>query len=146
LPKHKTPQGRKKNEMATLDKKSILEAQDITKELVSVPEWGGDVWVKSLTGAERDQFEASIVQMKGSNMNFNMSNIRAKLASLSLCDDKGVRLFTSDAEVKLLSGKSSQALQRVFKVAQKLSGIGEEEIQELTKGLEENPLGGSVSD
>ena len=34
-----------------LDKKSILLADDVVKELVSVPEWGGDVWVRGMTGA-----------------------------------------------------------------------------------------------
>lgn len=127
-----------------LDKKSILLADDVVKELVSVPEWGGDVWVRGMTGASRDKFEASIVQTRGKDQSLNMVNIRAKLASMTICDEAGQRLF-SDADIAELSNKSAAALQRIFAVAQRLSGIGEEDVKELAEGLKENPLEGSAS-
>lgn len=133
--------------MSTLTRDQILQANDLAKELVPVPEWGGDVWVRGMTGAERDKFEASIVQQKGqrnSSFNLVMTDIRAKLASATICDESGIRLF-SEADVKKLSEKSAVALQRVFVVAQKLSGIGEKDVEELAKGLQENPLEDSVS-
>ena len=127
-----------------LDKKAILLADDVVKELVSVPEWGGDVWVRGMTGASRDKFEASIVQTRGKDQSLNMVNIRAKLASMTICDEAGQRLF-SDADIAELSNKSAAALQRIFAVAQRLSGIGEEDVKELAEGLKENPLEGSAS-
>ena len=127
-----------------LDKKSILLADDVVKELVSVPEWGGDVWVRGMTGASRDKFEASIVQTRGKDQSLNMVNIRAKLASMTICDEKGNRIF-SEADVKDLSNKSAHALQRIFVVAQKLSGIGDDDVKELAEGLQENPLDDSAS-
>ena len=123
----------------TLKRDDILKVQDIKIEKVHVPEWGGDVYVKGMTGAERDGFEASVVNMRGKGTNVDMSNIRAKLATQTLCDENGERLFT-DIDVKALGKKSASALQRVFEVAQKLSGIGDDAIQELTEGLQENPL------
>ena len=41
-----------------LDRDAIL-AQPVVlpRELVDVPEWGGDVWVRMLTASERDQLE-----------------------------------------------------------------------------------------
>ena len=127
-----------------LDKNAILKADDLKKELVNVPEWGGDVYVRGMTGADRDKFEASIVQTRGKDQTLNMVNIRAKLASMTICDEKGNRIF-SEADVKELSGKSAHALQRIFVVAQKLSGIGDEDVKELAEGLQENPLDDSVS-
>lgn len=129
----------------TLNKQDILEADDIVKELVEVKEWGGEVWVRGMNGAERDKFEASIVQTRGKDTTVNMVNIRAKLASMTICDEKGNRLF-SDADIVKLSTKSAHALQRVFAVAQKLSGIGEDDVKELAEGLQENPLEDSASD
>ena len=123
----------------TLKRDDILKVQDIKVEKVSVPEWGGDVYVKGMTGTERDSFEASIVNMRGKGTNVDMSNVRAKLAAQTLCDESGEKLFT-DADIKALGKKSASALQRVFEVAQKLSGIGDDAIQELTEGLQENPL------
>ena len=129
-----------------LTREDILKAVDIEIEEVHVPEWfDGYVFVKGLTGTERDSFEMSIVKQRGKSASVNMSNIRAKLAALTLCDKEGVRLFT-EADVKALGKKSATALQRVFDVAQKLSGIGEDDIDELAEELEENPLEGSASD
>lgn len=128
-----------------LTKDDILKADDIHKELVSVPEWGGDVYVRGMTGAERDKFEAGIVQMRGTERTLNMSNIRAKMASLTICDEQGKRLF-NDADIAKLAEKSANALQRVFQVAQKLSGIGDADVKELAEGLRENPTEDSASD
>jgi hypothetical protein len=129
----------------SLTKQNILDAQDLKTETVAVPEWGGEVIVRGMTGAERDRFEASIVQTKGKDQTLNMVNIRAKLASLTICDEDGKRLFT-EADIAKLSGKSASALQRIFAVAQKLSGIGEADVKELAESLQENPLEDSVSD
>jgi len=131
--------------MNILSRDDILKAEDIKVELVEVPEWGGSVHVKGMTGAERDQFESSIVQQRGKNHSVNMVNIRAKLASQTICDESGKRLFT-DADVKALGAKSAVALQRVFDIAQRLSGITSEDVDELAKELDENPFDGSVSD
>ena len=45
----------------TLTKDQILEANDLQSESVTVPEWGGDVLVRTMTGADRDAFEASMI-------------------------------------------------------------------------------------
>ena len=43
-----------------LNREAILSSVDLPKELVSVPEWGGDLYVRTLNGTERDAFEASM--------------------------------------------------------------------------------------
>jgi len=121
--------------MATLNRDDILKAEDIGRELVPVPEWGGDVYVKGMTGSERDKFESSIVEQRGKKQSINMTNVRAKLASLTICDEQGKRLFT-EADIAKLSEKSASALQRVFAIAQRLSGIGDADVEELTEGLD----------
>lgn len=131
--------------MAILNKKQILEAPDIKTELVPVPEWGGEVYVKGMSGAERDQFEGSLIQQRGKAQRMNLENIRAKLASLTICDKDGKRLF-SEADVKALSEKSAGALQRIFTVAQKLSGISDSDVDELVEGLKSDPFDDSPSD
>jgi len=131
--------------MAQLNKQAILDVKDIEIEKVEVPEWGGFVFVKGMTGLERDTFEASIVQQRGKDARVNMVNIRAKLASQTICDEEGIRLF-NDKDVSDLGKKSANALQRVFDVAQRLSGITEDDVDELADNLEKNPLDGSASD
>jgi hypothetical protein len=130
--------------MSLLNRDAILSADDLSKELVSCPEWGGEVYVRALTGAERDRFESSLIEQRGKNQKLNMTNIRAKLAAMAICDDQGKRLFT-DADVTALAAKSAAALNRVFDVARKLSGLADNEVEELAGELEENPFDGSLT-
>jgi len=127
-----------------LNREAILGAADIEKKLVNVPEWGGDVYVKGLTGSERDKFEAGIIEQRGTQQKMNLVNIRAKLCAFSICDADGKRLF-SEEDISALAKKSAAALSRVFVVAQKLSGLGDTEVKELTEGVKV-PFEGSVSD
>lgn len=125
-----------------MNRDDILNAKDIKIEAVKA--WGGTVYVKGMTGRERDQFEASIIRTKGRNQTINLQDVRAKLCVLTICDENGVRLF-EDADIPALSEKSAGELQKVFEVAQRLSGITEEDVDELTEGLKDNPFGGSAS-
>lgn len=114
-----------------LDKSAIMAADDMKRELVEVPEWGGSVYVRMLSGAERDSYEASMLKYgpdgKPVKGQYNMENVRARLVGLCLCDEKGVRLF-EDAEIEALGRKSAAALSRVSAVAQKLNGLDTESV------------------
>ena len=112
-----------------LNRDSILSSDDLPKELVQVPEWVGDVYVRTLTGTERDAFEQSMVTKKDKP---NLDNVRARFAVLTICDEAGVRLFT-DADAKKLGEKSAAALDRVFAVAQRLNGFSSSDVEELGK-------------
>ena len=74
-----------------------------------------------------------------------MKDLRAKLCALTICDEKGERIF-STRDVKALTKKSASALQRVFSVAQQLSGITGDDLEELADGLKDRPFEDSVSD
>lgn len=129
-----------------LDREQILAAADAVFESVSVPEWGGEVRVRSLTGWERDQYEASItVQQGGGKIKMNLLNARAKIAALTIVDEDGNRQFSDDDAIEL-GKKSSTALNRVFEVATRISGLTEEDVQELGLGLEEGPADGPSSE
>lgn len=127
------------------DAASILDLPDLTSEEVEVPEWGYRLRVRSLTGTERDAFEASLLQTRGKDREINLRNMRAKLVAQSVRKADDSRVF-SDAQVEALGRKNAAALQRVFRVAQRLSGLGEDEVEELTRELGEDPSVGSGSD
>lgn len=130
---------------SVLNREAILAVKDIQIESVKVPEWGGSVFVKGMTGAERDRFETEIVTISGEDAKVDMRDIRAKLCVRAICDESGKRLF-APADIKALSKKSAKALQRVFKVAQRLSGISDDDVKELAGELEQRPFEGSPSD
>lgn len=121
-----------------LTREKILAAQDVRFEEVPVPEWGGVVRVKGLTGKERDALEFSMIQGKGKKASVNLANLRAKLVSQACVDEAGNRIF-SDDDVAALGNKSAAALQRIFDVAQRLSGLSDDDVEELTKNSETAP-------
>ena len=135
----------KGKDMPILGREAILQANDIVTESVEVPEWGGAVLVKGMTGAERDRFELGMVRNPGKDAKVNLDDMRARLCSLTIVNENGKLLFTP-ADIKELTKKSASALQRVWEVARALSGIGDDDVAELTEGLEDSPFEDSVSD
>jgi hypothetical protein len=129
-------------------------------QTVHVPEWadGGDdeVIVRELTGSERDAFEASLsVQRpvfgpdKGAAQRMesipDLENLRAKLVAKVIVDAQGVRVF-QDTDIFALGELSASALQRVFDVAQELSGMNAEAETDAEGNSEAAPSGGSTSE
>ena len=111
--------------MTILSKEAILQANDIKKVLVEVPEWGGQVYVRSMTAIQRDKFELAVQEKK-------IQNWRALIASQTICDENGNTLF-NEQDINALSQKSASALSRVFDKAIELSRFTNEDIEELEK-------------
>lgn len=110
-----------------LTREQILAADDSSIETVKVPEWGGEVGVKTLSGFEKDLWESERQTKDGG---FNLENIRASLVAIAACDEHGQRLF-SLADVVDLGKKSVRALDRVFQAAKKLNNVTDEELDEI---------------
>jgi|CXWL01.1.fsa_nt_gi hypothetical protein len=118
--------------MAVLSKDQILAVDDITRELVPVPEWGGDVFVGIMSGAARDAWEMECAAAKESKRP-TPDNFRATLCAHCICDEKGARLFAL-SDIPALGKKSAVALDRVFEVALRVNKIGAKD----REGLEKN--------
>jgi len=114
-----------------LNKEQILAAKDIKSEVVKCPEWGGEVLVMGLTLAEKDKWQTSIIE----DGKVNMEGATARLCALSMRDDDGGLMF-ADSDVIELSKKAATPLDRIFQVAQKLSGLGAGEVEEVVKNSE----------
>lgn len=114
--------------MAILNKDAILKADDLKKEIVSVPEWGGEVIISAMTGYARDAWEQHLVESKEGAL----ANIRARLVVATAVDEQGNRLFT-EQDVKALGEKSVAALERCVKVAQKLNRLTQSDLDDLQK-------------
>lgn len=113
-----------------LDKKSIIEANDIGTGVISVPEWGGDVYVKSPSIRERDilggyvrkfleteidkkgEPKQKMIQTEEAEKAFN--DFRLHKVGFSLCDDKGERIFNDEEIETVLAKKSPASIDRVF--------------------------------
>ena len=122
----------KAEESEFLGRDTIFAIADLKTEDVLVPEWGGTVRVRSLTGVERDQFEAESMEKHGDGYKANFTNLRARLISLAAVDGLGKRLFTA-GDAQKLGKKNASALNRVFEVARRLSGLTGQDVEELAK-------------
>ncbi len=121
--------------MALLTKEQILAAEDLDFEEIEIKEWGGKVRLRCMTGTERDAFEAAIYKIKGDKVEANRENFRSELLSRVLCN-KDNKLLFNPREVKALGGKSGRIIDRLFEIAQKINGIGQSDIEKLTKNSE----------
>lgn len=115
-----------------LTKDQILSASDRKIEEVEVPEWNGSVYIRNMTGGERDAYEASLIKMQGKSVQANMADARAKLCAICICDEDGNRLFTDD-EAKELSNKCASALDRIYEKAESLNSLKREDVEDLVK-------------
>lgn len=122
----------------TLSKAAILAAKDTKISTpVPVPEWGGDVCVKTLSGTERDAFEEAYSENK-------MKAFRCRFLVLTLCDEAGERLF-SDADVQTLGGKSSVVINRLFDKAWEHNAFTSQAVDALGEDSPEGQSGDSTS-
>jgi hypothetical protein len=115
-------------------------------EAVEVPEWGGVVHVRSITAAERGQIEAAAASFKENKGKGDFAKMfTQRFAVLSLCDEKGNRLF-KDEDITALAQKNAAVISRIAEVAQRLSGFGKKDIEELEKNSGQAQPEGSLSD
>lgn len=103
----------------------ILAANDIKIEKISIPEWGGDYYVKIISGTDRDAFEEGYAEQK-------MKAFRVRFLVLALCDENGERIF-EDKDVVELGKKSSVVINRVFEDAWKINAFTPEAVETLGK-------------
>lgn len=99
--------------MGRLTRDAILTVQDVPGEVVPVPEWGGEVYVKALSGGD-------VLDMA---KRFGDANGDIPLLVYSIVDEEtGERLFTM-ADIAALGTKSLAGLTRVLSVIKRISGL-----------------------
>ena len=107
-----------------LTREAVLSASDTRYEVVDVPEWGGRLRMRSMTGKARDRIEAMVTKVKGRGTAV-AENIRASVVAECAVSGAGAALFTP-ADIAALGEKNAAALDRAFECAWKLSGMGAE--------------------
>lgn len=136
--------------MGLLSKDQILKADDLKTVDIPVPEWADgeatDVRLRTLTGEERDQFEAdSVTFNKKGEAKQNFANTRARLVAMVLINEDGTPQFSA-YDIPDLGRKSAVALDRVFMKAQDMNGFTPEDLEKLAEGFEPGPSEDSTTD
>lgn len=128
----------------------ILAAEDIPSEDVEVPEWDLTVQVRGLSGVDRDAYEANMRGVKqagaGAEADVRLANFRAKLLVKTLFDPAtGERIFDGARDAQALGGKSAKALERLFDITLRLSGMDAKAKESAEGNSETAPSGGSTT-
>lgn len=124
------------NGKSLLSKDEILGMDDISTEEVTIPEWKGrTVLICGLTAAAKNAYQSSLVEINGKSRKMKLENSTAKLLQKCLVDEKRQPLF-SETEILRLGTKSAAVLERLAEVASRLSGMDEEENEQLLKNSE----------
>lgn len=118
--------------MNYLTKDQILGADDREFKTVDVPQWGGSVCLASMTGAERDQFEADMLDEKGKSKKGKLKNFRARYVSHCIVNspEDPTRTF-SEADIAALGAKHAGALAKLFDEATAMNGTSQADVEEL---------------
>lgn len=111
-----------------ISRQAILDAKDLATATVHVDEWGDDVTVRMMTGTERHTLYAKANE----SGKFNLGMFTAMLATLTMVDADGARLFADD-EVAIVAGKSASALQKVFEASAELNKLNTGAVDAATK-------------
>jgi hypothetical protein len=131
-----------------LDRKSLLKKEKL--EIVKV-DLGKDefVYVKQMTGRDRDKFEQSLIKEKKDNkgdiIGYDRAteDFRAKLCVLTVCDEAG-NLILEPGDYALLSANMSAArLEKLVNKAQEINKISDEDKENLAKNSEAGQAAGS---
>lgn len=103
--------------------------------------FGGDCFVRVISGAERDRYESSkqVIDFRRESRRgldvdarMNLANLRARLAAVVLSDEQGNRLFTDEDAAKL-GNLDARELERVYVAGCRLNGLDAEAVEQAEK-------------
>jgi hypothetical protein len=105
--------------MAFLTLEEIKSVDDIKAQTVEVPEWGGEVLVKSMSGRLRSNLEQKVAN------NAPHGDVKMMIVTSCCVKEDGSPMFTT-ADKKWLAEKAAAPLETIFEAACKMSGIGDD--------------------
>jgi hypothetical protein len=110
----------------------ILAAKDCPTEKVSVPEWGGDVYVRRLSANDAIDHVVGLRAITGgTDAEVAKARLAASLAAF-LCDESGKPLCTLE-QARALADKSAQPVNRVVTAGHRLNATDDAEVQQIAK-------------
>jgi len=119
-----------------LGRNDLLTRGKLKTELVDLGD-GESVYVREMTGREKNQFEQSCMKQvkKGDKTEFipTLDDFKAKLAVFTCCDGAGMNLFEANDFQKLSMNISAAKLERIIIIAEKLNKISDADKEDMLK-------------
>ncbi|MDR5774910.1 MULTISPECIES: hypothetical protein [unclassified Caballeronia] len=123
-----------------LTRDQIFATNDLKRETVDVPEWGGQITVEVMSGAARDAFGQATADSAKSPSFFE-----AALVVATAVGDDGKPLFTAD-DIPLLQQRNAAVISRIAAASMVLNGIGATATEDAEKNSDAALSGSSGSD
>lgn len=141
------------SELPALTSRAQLQAVQLATKWVNVPEWGVRVLVSELTGEEVERWRQSLMRKGKVDLDPRAQRMRtARFLCMAIRDENGERIY-SDHDAALILRLGSGGMERVAKVALRLSGLGvneddeaEDDMPEVEANLEPTRNGSSSFD
>lgn len=135
--------------------RSQLDTVQLRTQMVDVPEWRTpemlpdeipQVMVRELMGNERDDYEASLLTMRGQGkkmqQELHLKNARAKLAVMGMINPDGTPMYrNTPADIAAIGKLPAKGLERVVDVIMALSGINDDTEEALEEAAANFPNG-----
>ena len=130
--------------MDILTREQLLAKEELKTERVDFEDGKGSVFVRMMTGRERDRFEQSLMREetdKKGRVTYKraLEDFRAKLAVNTVCDETGKNIFQPQDYDELSQNMGAARLKQIADAAGRLNKITEEEGEDLVKNSESGP-------
>lgn len=136
--------------MALLNRDDLLKKEVLKIEKVDLGE-GEFVYVRQMTGRERDRFEQTLMAEKKDtrgNVSYvrSLEDFRAKLAVHTICDEVGVNQLQPEDYPTLSQNMSAARLELIVNKSQEMNSISAKDKENLIKNSNAAPSDDSISD
>lgn len=118
------------DEATELSAEAILAARDIVIERVETPKWGGCLYVRTLGGRQRDQWENYCQARRDADGKLDVEGVMASLLVRCVCDSRGKLLFKPN-QADELNKKAAPVLMRLYRIALRVNALGPDDIETL---------------
>lgn len=108
-----------------LNRDLILKAKDLKTIDVEVPEWGGSIRLRTMTGQARQEYYRTTAGKDGTP-----KNVMEALIVACAVDEAGNPLFAV-GDIGELGKKSAIAINKVFEAAAELNGLTQKAVDDI---------------
>jgi hypothetical protein len=127
----------------------------LPEESVRIEEWGRDVALRGMTARERDLFEEAQLRRanakaangakKRGQVQADLDNFRGRMVAAHIVED-GKRTFANARGEEVLGNQPASVIDKLFAVAQRLSGFSQADVDDLVGESEATDDAGPSTD
>lgn len=123
---------------------ALEQAEVVTKE-INVPELGGTVWVREMSGTLRNRLEGTYATIRNGGDSKALDKVTAQIVAMCTVDEGGKPILTMDVATRL-ARKAPKAAFRIRDAVMEMSATDDDDLEELAEVFGNGPNGPSTSD